>query len=73
MFVLLHRRWAQKVVSANKLNRNEDLEKDILSFIINIQREKKPLKTKEEIKERKIRGMEVIAIKTETFFAKRQK
>lgn len=41
MFVMLHRRQAQKVVSDNKLNRNEGLENDILSFMIAIQREKK--------------------------------
>lgn len=50
MLVMLHRRQAQKVVSDNKLNRNEDLENDILSFMIAIQRGKKTLKTKEEIK-----------------------
>lgn len=38
------------MVSVNELNRNEDLEKDILSFMITIQRGKNPLKTKEEIK-----------------------
>lgn len=47
---MLHRRQAQKVVSDNKLNRNEGLENDILSFMIAIQREKKILKIKEEIK-----------------------
>lgn len=30
------------MVTVNKLNRNEDLEKDILSFMITIQREKNP-------------------------------